>query len=476
MKNYSSLAAALLVTGCAGISSQRAELGDYREASLPDAPNEWAVTLPAPAAESDWIAQFSSGVLAELIEEAMQANPDVASAVATADAARAGYRAARGRALPSVTGGSENSYSGLVEEFDQGTEAYSLGITASWEPDLWGRVSRRVRAADADYIASNADLSAIRLSITGATARAWISLVNARAQLILTQDELRVRQNSAQVTERRLSAGVATALDVRLARSAVASTRASIASAEQSVSDAARSLEILLGRYPAAAVESPDVPPQLDAMVDLSNPTDLLARRPDIAAAEARMAAAGMRAELARLALLPSLSIGGSTTFSSDEIADLIDVEQLAGRVFANLTAPIFNGGALKADAEAAIARARASISDYAGVVLNAWREVEAARAADISLEKQEIALAEALTEAEAAETLAERQYQRGLITIFNLIDAQTRRISAERQLLNVRANRAANRINYHIALGGGALPLADLPNADMSTEGSTAP
>ena len=75
-----------------------------------------------------------------------------------------------------------------------------------------------------------------------------------------------------------------------------------------------------------------------------------------------------------------------------------------------------------------------------------------------------------------AAETLAERQYQRGLITIFNLIDAQTRRISAERQLLNVRANRAANRINYHIALGGGALPLADLPNADMSTEGSTAP
>ena len=152
------------------------------------------------------------------------------------------------------------------------------------------------------------------------------------------------------------------------------------------------------------------------------------------------------------------------------------EVEQLAGRVFANLTAPIFNGGALKADAEAAIARARASISDYAGVVLNAWREVEAARAADISLEKQEIALAEALTEAEAAETLAERQYQRGLITIFNLIDAQTRRISAERQLLNVRANRAANRINYHIALGGGALPLADLPNADMSTEGSTAP
>ena len=108
MKNYSSLAAALLVTGCAGISSQRAELGDYREASLPDAPNEWAVTLPAPAAESDWIAQFSSGVLAELIEEAMQANPDVASAVATADAERAGYRAARGRALPSVTGGSEN--------------------------------------------------------------------------------------------------------------------------------------------------------------------------------------------------------------------------------------------------------------------------------------------------------------------------------------------------------------------------------
>lgn len=471
MKTYTPLAAALLASGCAGLSAQRADLDALREASLPQTPNAWAVTLPAPAADSDWIAQFNSGVLAELVAEALRANPDVASAAATARAARANYRAARGRVLPSVSAGANAEYSGQVEEFDNGVESYGLGLTASWEPDLWGRLSRAVKVVDADLYAAESDLRAARLSIAGATARAWISLVNARAQLNLAQDELRVREASERVTERRLEAGVSDALDVRLAKSATALSRSNIAAAQRDVSDAARSLEILLGRYPAAAVEAPDAPPQLGPMPSLSSPADLLARRPDIAAAEARMASAGLRAELARLQLRPSLSLSASTTFTSDDVADLIDMEQLFGRVLANLTAPIFNGGALKADADAALAQAEAAVANYASFVLSAWQEVESAREADIHLADQETALDEALTQAEAAERLAERQYQNGLISIFNLIDAQSRRISAESQLLNVRASRAANRITYHIALGGGAL---DIPASAI--DGRTAP
>ena len=472
MKLYSSLAAALLAGGCANLSAQRAEMDAFQDARLPDSPQEWAVAAPAPAEKSDWVAQFGSHTLSSLIDEAMRANPDIAAAYATAEAARANYRSTYGRALPQVDASSSASYTGVLEDFGNGVENYSLGLTASWEIDLWGRIGRGVRAAFSDVDSSEADLAAIRLSIAGATARAWVSLINARAQLALTQDELEVRQNSERVTERRVGAGVASALDVRLARSAVASTRASIASAKQDVSDAARELEVLLGRYPAAAIDAPDQMPELASIRDLSNPTDLLSRRPDIAAAEARMAGAGLRAELARQAMLPRLSVSATISSSEEEFADIFDVERMAGRALANLTAPIFSGGTLKADAEAALANARVSVANYAGSIINAWNEVERAREADIHLAAQEGALKIALEEALAAEDLAERQYQRGTITIFNLIDAQTRRISSERQLLNVRAGRAANRITYHIALGGGDLPLS----AAAPNDGKTAP
>ena len=458
MKKFTPLAAALLASGCAGLSAQRADLAAFQDSLLPETPSDWAVSLPEPAAQSDWISQFQSNVLNDLVEEAMRANPDIAAAAATARAARANYAASRGRALPQVNASSRAEYGGLVDSFDDGSEAYNLGATASWEPDLWGRVSRAIDFVEKDLEAAEEDLKNARLSIAGAVARGWISLVNARAQLSLARDDLRVREASERVTERRLSAGVATALDVRLARSATASTKASIASAQNDVADAARSLEILLGRYPAAAIDAPDTPPQLGPMPSLSSPTELLARRPDISAAEARMASSGLVAELARLELQPKLSLSASLSVDSDEIGDLIDVEKLFGRVLANLTAPIFSGGTLRAEADRAYAQAEAAAANYASAVLNAWREVESAREADIHLADQEAALAEALDQAEAAEILAERQYQNGLISIFNLIDAQSRRISSERQLLNVRASRAANRITYHIALGGGDL------------------
>ncbi len=278
----------------------------------------------------------------------------------------------------------------------------------------------------------------------------------------MAEDELRVRESSQTLTERRFSAGVSTSLDVRLARSASASARANIAGARRNVADAARTLEVLLGRYPAAAITAPTDLPVLGAMASVGSPETLLARRPDVAAAEARMAAAGLRADAARLAMRPALTLSASAGVGSDKIEDLVDVDLIAGRVLANLTAPIFRGGALKAESAAALARAEAAAARYESAVLSAWNEVEGARSADIWFAAQEVALVEALDEAQAAEVLAQRQYQSGLISIFNLIDAQSRRINSQRQIINVRAARAANRITYHLALGGGAETLSE--------------
>ena len=154
--------------------------------------------------------------------------------------------------------------------------------------------------------------------------------------------------------------------------------------------------------------------------------------------------------------MLPSLTLSASASNSTTEISDVLDPEQIAANLIAGLVQPLFTGGRLDAQRDAAVVRAEGAVADYAASALNAWREVENALAADALLAEQEQAQERALEEARLAEELAERQYTSGTVTIFNLIDSQTRRLNAESQLVSARASRATNRISYHLALGGG--------------------
>jgi len=463
MKHYSAPAIAVLATGCASIGG--GDIATDLQLATTNIPNEWAVTLPAPAEETDWTAQFNSERMNALIQEAISANPSLLAARARASASFATSRAARGDRIPSLSAGVQG---GRIDSGSSTDPSYQVSLSSSWEVDLWGQVSKRISASDEDFKASEAELDDLRLSIAGRTANAWINLSNARAQLSLAEDELQARTRAKELTERRVATGLATTLDVRLSRSAEASAKSSISRAQLDVENAARSLEVLLGRYPAAEVNAPETPPVLGPMADTSiSPTDMLARRPDVAASEARMAAAGLRADLARIAMRPSLSLSASGSINSNTIEDVLDVDQLAGRILANLTAPIFNGGRLANQAKAARLNAEAAAANYASTVLAAWEEVEGTRAADLSLEQQQFALQIAMSEAEAAETIAERQYQEGLITIFDLINAQTRRINANSQLIATHASRAVNRINYHLALGGGDAPAINAPTGN---------
>jgi len=229
-----------------------------------------------------------------------------------------------------------------------------------------------------------------------------------------------------------------------------------MAAQRQFTGEAARRLETLIGRYPNAELQVPAVIPTLDVIVPEGNPALLLSRRPDIAGAEARVAAAGLRAEQARLAMLPSLRLTASAGTNTVEFADAFDPERIAANLIASLVQPLFTGGQLDAQRDLAVAQAESAVANYAATALDAWREVEDALAADTFLASQEDAQARALEEARLAEDLAERQYTSGTITIFNLIDAQTRRLTAESQLVTAQASRATNRISYHLALGGG--------------------
>lgn len=457
----------LTLAGCTTVPSISGDPVEFFPIA-PDAPAAWAAAgVSGEAPTSDWLTQFSDPMLAELVREALAANPTLRAQYFAVEAARAQARSTYGRSLPSVSvSGSAGGNSAFVETptGDDRINSESFGVNASlsWEADLWGRVRAGIDAAEADLLASEADLAAAQLSIAAQTAIAWFDLNDALAQERVAVQTYEARERALELTERRFSRGLSTALDVRTARTTLASAEASIAARRLASGNAVRRLEILLGRYPEEEIDAPAEISTLAPILAGGNPTLLLSRRPDIASAEADIVAAGLRAEQARLALLPSLSVTGSLTNNDTNIADAFDPTRLTANLIASLAAPIYNGGALKAERDAAIARARISVETYASTVLTAWQEVENALAADGLLAQQEDAQSRALEEAILAEDLATRQYTNGLVSIFNLIDSQTRRLNAESNLISARSARASNRINYHLALGGG-LPV-ELP------------
>lgn len=477
MKRASVIFGVLALSGCSTVPNLMGEpVLVYPIA--PDAPETWAAEgVSGELPTTDWLSQFNDPVMADLIAEALAANRSLRSQYYAVEATRSLARSTYGRSLPNLSvsgsaGGTSTYFETATSDGRIDASSFGLGADLSWDVDLWGRVGAGIKAARADLAASEADLASARLSLAAQTAIAWIDLNEALAQERVAVQTFEARERALDLTERRFSRGLTNALDVRTARTTLASSEATIAGRRQASGNATRRLEVLLGRYPGAEIDAPAVFATLDPLPAAGNPLLLLSRRPDIAASEARVSAAGLRAEQARLALLPALRLTGSISNTEENFTDALDPTRVAGRLFASLTAPVFNGGSLKADRDAAIAQAYAAVENYAAATLTAWREVEDALAADTLLAQQEDAQMRALEEARFAEDLATRQYTNGLVTIFNLIDSQTRRLTAESNLIAARSSRASNRISFHLALGGG-LPV-DAPLDPVAIEAAS--
>ncbi len=332
---------------------------------------------------------------------------------------------------------------------------YSLGAQIRWELDLWGRLTDQTKAAYRDASAAQADLIGARLSIAARVSQAWFGLIEARQQRELAERDVHARESNLRVTDRRYERGVASSLDVRLSRSALGSSQASLALRKRLELEASRRLEVLLGRYPAAELEAAESLPELPRLAGAGAPGDLLARRPDLVAAEARMEASGLRARAARKQMLPQITLTSQINTSGPVLADLIDPERLAGNLVGGLFQPVFQGGRIRANAKRAHAVAEAALFNYAQTVLVAYEEAENALSAESFLAMREDALKLAYEEAAAAEELTERRYASGAATIFNLLDAQTRRIVAESQYIQAQQQRVSNRVLLYLAIGG---------------------
>lgn len=417
---------------------------------------QWVELAPQDLPATDWVGTFEDAALPSLVNEALKVNPDIRTAEARFDAALARINMSEAGLLPSITGSASAGRTERGNSALSDSTSLGFGVNASWEADVWGRLRDDVNASELDAAALQADFAATRLSIAGQVAQNWFDLTEARLLTELSLRDVETQERALRLTTRRFEGGVSGSSDVRLARSSVASAQALQATREQRKSALARSLEVLLRRYPAEAIDAAiDLPmlPELDGVV---SPQEVLRRRPDILAAERRMRSAGLQVDIARKALLPKLSFDGGVNANGSALNNIFDIDALVASLTAGITQPIFQGGRLKANVKQQKAILRQQLESYASTTLNAWLEVENALDGEQRLFERETALRVSLVEAEEAEKRLERRYSEGLATILQLLDAQSRRISAESQLIGARKERLANRVRLHVALGGG--------------------
>ena len=461
------LAAALLSTAliicCASVPAQN--VGKH-EVELPA---HWHEAIEKGSVDEFWW-QSLDPALTRLVEEALNQNRNVEIAAARLAAASAQARIAGAPAFPQlsatttgsrrkqnfvgfpIAGNNQNSLS---------TKSNSFGVSlnVSWEVDLWGRLRAGQSAALAEVMASHADLAGVRLSLIAQTARAYWAVSEVQKQVILSEAKYDNALLSAEQMDARYRRGLRSALDLRLARSNKASAFVVLSQRQRQRDLLKRQLEILIGRYPSAEIAIGTELPRIGEAVPPGLPAELIARRPDLVAAERRLAAADARFSAARRALYPRISLTGAGGRVSGELSDLIKGDFAVWSLVGNLTQPLLQGGRLRAGVDVAEANLDQAIALFAQQVLQACGEVEDALGTDIYLSKQENALQRETDEAFATQHLAEERYKKGLLDLIALLEIQRRTYEAQSQLVSIRRQRLDNRTDLHLALGGSIFP-----------------
>ncbi|MGY8654651.1 MAG: efflux transporter outer membrane subunit [Verrucomicrobiia bacterium] len=464
--------AACLVAGLCACATSPDDRSHRLELDTPDAFG--AAGHGDSLSTAGWLADFSDPALARLVAEAQQNNPDLRATAARMNAAMASARSARSGLFPTASGrfGATRNKRSTAAGFSLAnpvSDDLGFNASAAWELDLWGKIQNRSKAATADFEAATADYQAARLSLAANTASAWFNAVEAELQVRLAEQTHRSFQTNLTVIEKGFDRGVSNALDVRLTRANVATARASLKQREQQHDAAVRTLEALLGRYPARLMGTTAALPRIDRAVPAGLPSDLLKRRPDILAAERRLAAADERFKAARKDLFPTISLSANGGTSTSELRDVLDPDSNVWGFAANLTQPIFQGGRLRANLKASEANTEVALANYTQTALTAFNEVETALAAGGFLRDREAALRESAAESAKAEELAWSEYQRGLVDIITVLESQRRAFSARSLQIQISNQRLQNRLTLYLSLGG------DFDALELATAGSAA-
>ncbi|MBI1198560.1 MAG: efflux transporter outer membrane subunit [Phenylobacterium sp.] len=453
------IASALAVTACASGAPPHVDV--YSGAQ------EWGTPTPVAPIDDHWWESFGDARLNALIAEVQMENPRVLRAAARADQAQAQARIAGAARWPQLSAGlgaakQQQSLAGfpLVDAGGRATsvETHNVGISLNvvWEADLWGRIAALDGAAQEDFLASAENLRAARQSMAAQTAKLYFATIEAREQLEFAQRTVAALEETARQVGDRADAGVASPTDKFLAIANLETARAGLRQRSDAYQQSARQLEVLLGDYPAGQIATPDVLPDAPPPPPAGAPADLLARRPDLIAAEKAVRAAGLRTYAAQRALLPSISLTGSAGRLSSDLSDLLDGDFSVWSIAHQAVQPIFQGGRLRANVVLSDARQREAVEAYAEATLTAFAEVESALAREALLAAREASLATASKAATEAERIAYHRYAQGVAPFLTVLESQQRALDTRSAYIAARRQRLENRIDLHLALGGG--------------------
>lgn len=427
---------------------------DYRGEALPavQVPGAWTAEGEAavPVA-AGWLATFGDPQLDALVAEAMSHNPDLRVAAARVAVAAEYVSLADSTLYPQVNllarGGGELSgdSSGL-----QG-----VGLFADWELDLWGRLRSQRAATTAGYEATVADVEYARQSVAAMVARSWFLAGEATLQKRLAGEMLSSAEQLVMLAEQRQRIGKGDGYDTALARASAETFRDTIEKLELARQQALRALESLVGRYPAAAIEVPPQPAGPPAPVPAGLPSELLERRPDVVAADRRVAAAFYGVSEAKAARLPRIALTASVNDISSDLFVLKDRDNPVWSAGASLLQPIFHGGALQAQVRIRTAQQKQAVAEYGRIGARAFAEVEDALSSEFASGRRATILARAVAENEQALEFARQRYRVGSGDLRAVSQQQLAAYGSRSALLRVQTEQLVQRVNVHLAIGG---------------------
>ena len=449
-------ATALLVSACmVGPTYQRPSAAASERFKAAEG---WVDAAPADALDrGTWWTLFDDPVLDALAARVEVSNQNVAAAVAAYAQARALVREQRASLFPQVTldGGASRTGTG-VGGSAQASSSFRVGIGAGWEPDVWGRLRRSVDSAGAVAQASEADLASARLAAQGELVANYFGVREAEAQIALLNKTIEGYEKSLVITRNRYEVGVIARTDVLQAETQLANARADAVGLRRTRAQFENAIAVLVGESPSTFSLPPAQWRTRVPEIPIGVPSTLLQRRPDIASAERRVAAANEQIGIAQAAFYPSFNLTGSIGQGAGKLVDLFNASSVLWSLGVSAAQVLFNAGATRARVEGAQAAHEQAVAQYRQTVLAALEEVENLLVASRVLEQQETLRRQASTAADLVAAQVGNRYRAGQVGYTEVVIAQATALQTRRALVQLLAERQTTAVALIQALGGG--------------------
>jgi len=413
-------------------------------------PEQFNVATDSGKTDDKWLASFNDSQLNDLVKEAIKNNLNLRTAQAQVERASALAGLAGAALKPTVGYGAEVSQSSIGNEQLSaltGSQRYNAGLGISWEIDVWGRVGAGVAAAEESLRATQADYEFARQSLAAAVAKSWFITIETKLQHTFSEEVVSIMEQTLEIVKTKNEVGQISKQDVHLASANLSAAENARQQSALAHEKSIRSLETLLGRYPSGEIKAAEKLPDMPSPPPAGLPSDLLARRPDLQAAESNVAAAFYMTQQAELAKLPSFSLTATGGFNnlSDTIAALA----------AGIYGPLYTGGAIEAQIDIANADQKAALAQYGQKVLKAFQEVETCLLGESTLAKQEQYLERMEGQYREALNIAKTEYEVGKVDLLSVLVIQGQWIGSKIELINIQDQRLLQRVDLHLALGG---------------------